>query len=61
MLIDHGLEPFLEFWYGHLLPYVASAAVATCAVTLLFAPALKKSQLGPHFFPGIRCKMALEP
>jgi hypothetical protein len=52
VLIDHSLEPFLEFWCGHLLPYVASAAVATCTVTLLFAPALKKSQPALHFFPG---------
>jgi hypothetical protein len=54
VLIDHGLEALLEFWCGHLLPYVAPAAIATYAVTLLFAPALKKSQPGPHFSPE-RC------
>jgi DNA invertase Pin-like site-specific DNA recombinase len=48
VLINHDLELFLEFWCGHPLPYVASAGVATCAVTLLFAPALKKSQPRPH-------------
>ena len=49
MLINHGLEPILEFWCGHPLPYVASAAVATCAVTLLFAPGTEKITAGPHF------------
>jgi hypothetical protein len=56
VLINHGLEPFLEFWCGHPLPYVASAAVSTCAVTMLFAPALKQSQPDPHFSPGYAAK-----
>ena len=54
MLIDHGLEPFLEFWCGHLLPYMLRPLLSQPVLHPVIRADTEKITAGSAFFPG-RC------